>query len=147
MSGSPLPAALGLLACGAAALAFHLGGLSALPALRADAPVALRAGEGGELSWSRDASEQVGADLPGWRGMLLGRPLDLNAAGPDDLKALPGVGEKTSRLILEARERSGGFASVDDLGALPGLGAKRLDALRPWVRVSGPETRSGEVVK
>jgi len=74
----------------------------------------------------------------GWEGLLLGTPLDLNAADREDLEALPGVGPKTAAAILDTRSRLGGFSSVDELRRVPGVGPKTLERLRPLLRVGPP---------
>ena len=74
----------------------------------------------------------------GWRGLLFGHPLDLNAATADDLEALPGVGPKTASAILDARRSLGGFRTAEDLLEVRGIGPKTLEKLRPLVTVGGP---------
>ncbi len=57
--------------------------------------------------------------------------VSLNAATPEQLDALDGVGPATARKIIAWRTANGGFSSVDDLAQVPGIGPKRLEALRP----------------
>jgi competence protein ComEA len=64
-----------------------------------------------------------------------GTPLDLNAATPDGLDALPGVGPVLAARIVAWRTAHGRFTSVDELGEVQGIGAKALERLRPLVRV------------
>lgn len=63
--------------------------------------------------------------------------VDLNTAPEEQLRTLPGVGEKTARALVEERARRP-FASVDDLGRVRGLGVKTRDKLRPHVTVTQP---------
>lgn len=56
--------------------------------------------------------------------------INVNVAGPEELTALPGVGEATAAAIVEERERNGAFASVDDLARVSGIGPKKLEKLR-----------------
>jgi competence protein ComEA len=65
---------------------------------------------------------------------LLGGPIDINRAGADELKQLPGIGPKMSERIIEARKKQS-FRSVDELRRVPGIGPKRLEQLRPHVTV------------
>ena len=65
----------------------------------------------------------------------LGAKVDLNAADATQLDALPGIGPSTAAKIVADRAASGRFKSVDDLGRVPGIGPKKLDQLRPLVRV------------
>ena len=134
-------AALGLLLCAAAALGFRFAASPPAPAEGGTA--ALHAVPGGGLRWNAsgaddgwvlDEAGRRAGPVGGWRGLLLGNPLDLNAAGPEDLAALPGVGEKTAGKILALRASRGGFGTPEDLLEIKGLGEKKLAALRPWVR-------------
>src|SRR3984893_13207412 len=66
------------------------------------------------------------------------RPIDLNAATIKELEELPGVGPVTAQRIIEARQKSGRFRRVEDLLAIRGISTKRLEALRPYVKVVPP---------
>jgi len=81
----------------------------------------------------------------GWPGLLLGNPLDLNAATQTDLEALPGIGPRTAEAIREERARRGAFRSVEELLAVKGVGPATLERLRTLVRVgsSGGSTAQG----
>jgi competence protein ComEA len=70
------------------------------------------------------------------------KPIDLNAATIKELEELPGVGQVTAQRIIEARQKSGRFHRVEDLLAIRGISTKRLEALRPYVRVSPPPSSS-----
>lgn len=84
------------------------------------------------------------APIAGWEGLLLGRPLDLNQASAEDLEALPRVGPKIARAILELREARGGFRSPEDLLDVRGIGPKTLALLLPLVevRAQGPKDKT-----
>jgi competence protein ComEA len=64
-------------------------------------------------------------------------PVDLNRAGPGELRQLPGVGPKLSQRIADARDSRGGFESADDLRTVSGIGPARYERLKPWVRAEG----------
>ena len=83
-------------------------------------------------------SRPEGKHVAGWVGLLLGDPLDLNAATPVDLEALPGVGPVTASAIIRARQDRKRFRSPSDLLYARGIGEKTLDRLKPWVEVSAP---------
>ncbi len=53
----------------------------------------------------------------------------LNAARPDELATLPGIGPALARRIVEARP----FARVDDLLRVRGIGPATLERIRPRV--------------
>ena len=61
-------------------------------------------------------------------------PIDVNAAGIDELMRLPGVGPVMAQNIVNARTEKP-FTSVADLDRVKGIGPKTLDKLRPFVVV------------
>ena len=63
-------------------------------------------------------------------------PINLNAATPAELQALPGIGPALAGRIVQWRGDHGNFRTVDDLQNVPGIGPKTLDRLRPLIRVS-----------
>jgi competence protein ComEA len=64
-----------------------------------------------------------------------GAPLDLNAATPDQLDDLPGVGPVLAQRIVAYRTQHGGFRSVEQLQDVSGIGSHRFADLKPMVRV------------
>jgi competence ComEA-like helix-hairpin-helix protein len=66
------------------------------------------------------------------------KPIDLNVATAKELEELPGVGPATAKKIIDMRQKSGRFRRVEDLLAIRGISTKRLEALRPYVKVSPP---------
>jgi competence ComEA-like helix-hairpin-helix protein len=66
------------------------------------------------------------------------RPIDLNNANAKELQQLPGVGPVMAQRIIEMRQKGGRFRRVEDLLAVRGISTKRLEALRPYVKVSPP---------
>ena len=62
--------------------------------------------------------------------------LDLNTATLEELQALPGIGPKLAKQILDYREECGKFFSVDELLEVPGIGEKKLEAIREMVKVN-----------
>jgi competence protein ComEA len=65
-------------------------------------------------------------------------PVVLNTATADDLRRLPGVGEKRAALILALRTQLGRFRAVEDLLKVKGIGRATLKRLRPLVRLDAP---------
>lgn len=64
---------------------------------------------------------------------------------------LPGIGPKLAKRIVAYRERVGPFRTVEDLLAVPGIGPRRLEQIRPYLRIeeassfsqSAPRSRAG----
>jgi competence protein ComEA len=69
-------------------------------------------------------------------------PVILNTANVDDLRRLPGIGEKRATAILAVRSRLGGrFRAIEDLLKVKGIGRATLRRLRPLVRLDpAPES-------
>jgi competence protein ComEA len=63
-------------------------------------------------------------------------PINLNTATVADLEALPGVGASTAKLIVEHREKNGGFKKVEELMNIKGIGEKSFLKLKPMVTVA-----------
>jgi competence protein ComEA len=66
-------------------------------------------------------------------------PVRLNAASPDRLQALDGIGPALSERIVEYRTTQRPFQRVRELRRVRGIGPKTLAALRPLVTVDGTE--------
>lgn len=64
-----------------------------------------------------------------------GTPLDLNAATPDQLDDLPGVGPVLAQRIVAYRTQHGAFRSVEQLQDVSGIGSRRFADLKTLVRV------------
>lgn len=77
-------------------------------------------------------------DVSAGRAFLLGRAMDISAAGIWDLTLLPGIGPATARKIVEDRMTRGPFRSVRDLARVKGLSARVLAKIEPLVTVSSP---------
>lgn len=85
-----------------------------------------------------DASAALPAEASAVRHAARASPDDpvyLNEATVDDLRRLPGIGEKRALAILELRGKLGRFKQVDDLLRVKGIGRATLRHLRPLVRL------------
>ena len=63
-------------------------------------------------------------------------PVNLNTATAADLQGLPGVGVATARLIIEHRDKNGGFKKIEELMTIKGIGEKSFLKLKPMVTVA-----------
>ena len=70
-------------------------------------------------------------------------PINLNTATVQQLEALPGVGARTAQLIVEHRQKNGGFKKVEELMNIKGIGEKSFLKLKPMVTVT-PEKSGTE---
>jgi competence protein ComEA len=65
-------------------------------------------------------------------------PVVLNTATSDDLRRLPGIGEKRASAILELRAHLGRLRAIEDLLKVKGIGRATLRRLRPSIRLETP---------
>lgn len=65
-------------------------------------------------------------------------PVILNTAGAEELRRLPGVGDKRADAILALRKRLGRFSRIEDLLRVKGVGRATLKKWRPLVRLDPP---------
>ena len=61
--------------------------------------------------------------------------VDVNTASVEELQSLPGVGKSTAQKIFDYRQAHGPFQSADDLQNVGGIGPKKLEKMRPYVKV------------
>ena len=61
--------------------------------------------------------------------------INLNTAGVEQLKTLPGLGEVRAQAIVSHREDNGAFPSVDALLDVSGIGVATLESLRDFIEV------------
>jgi competence protein ComEA len=61
--------------------------------------------------------------------------IELNHATSIELERLPETGPKLAAAIIRFREKSGPFRRVEDLLAIPGITSRRLEKIRPYVRI------------
>lgn len=87
-----------------------------------------------EVTFTADATGDLLAAPP------LTGDIDINAAGAEELQALPGIGPRYSEAIVEYRESHGGFDFAEDLMNVRGIGDKRFDAILPLISMSDYHT-------
>ena len=64
--------------------------------------------------------------------------LDVNSAGEEALRALPGVGAALSRRIVDSRRERGPFAGVEDLARVRGFTPELAERVAPFVTFGTP---------
>lgn len=61
--------------------------------------------------------------------------VSINSAGLDELQRLPGIGPAMAQRIIDYRIQHGRFQAVDELDEVKGIGPKKLEKLRPFVKL------------
>ena len=59
--------------------------------------------------------------------------IDINSAGIDKLKMIPGVGDVLAERIIEFRGKNGSFSHSNDLEKVNGIGKKKTEVLDKFV--------------
>ena len=73
--------------------------------------------------------------LAGAGRLVLGKKINLNRAGLEDLVSVPGIGPKTAERILDARQKLGGFKRLEDLMQVKGIKEKKLAWLKKYLEI------------
>jgi len=72
--------------------------------------------------------------------LALGLPVDINLAGFDELRMIPGVGDRLAGDIVALRDKKGRFEKLDQLMEVKGIKENKLAKLRPYLFIdSRPE--------
>jgi competence protein ComEA len=61
--------------------------------------------------------------------------MDINLAGEEQLKTLPGIGAVRARQMVQYREKLGGFQSLEQVAEMRSLPDSVFQRIRPWLRV------------
>lgn len=63
--------------------------------------------------------------------------VDINSAGIEELKKIPGVGESTAKKIIDYREENGGFSTKEEIINVSGIGKKKFESMKDYITVQG----------
>jgi competence protein ComEA len=66
--------------------------------------------------------------------------VNLNTASAVQLAALPGIGPKTADLIIQYRQKAGGFKKIEEVMNVRGVGEKSFLKLKSLITVTPPKT-------
>ena len=62
--------------------------------------------------------------------------VNINTASASDFEALPGIGAKTAKSIVDYRQKNGPFKKVEELMNIRGIGEKNFLKLKPQLTVA-----------
>jgi len=75
------------------------------------------------------------AEMSGFHKVTLGIPVNINKESVYGLTAIPGIGKSLARTIKEERIKRNGFTDIEELKTLPGIGEKSFSKIMPYVRL------------
>jgi competence protein ComEA len=73
----------------------------------------------------------VFASIAGWRWWSARQPINVNTATVEQLESIPEVGPAIAKKIVAGRP----YATPEDLKRVPGIGDKTYEKMKPRVRV------------
>lgn len=71
------------------------------------------------------------AEMSSFYKIALGLPISINAESEEGLTAIPGIGARSAKAIVEERYKRGGFKNLEEVMEVPGIGRKLYRKIRP----------------
>jgi competence protein ComEA len=68
-----------------------------------------------------------------------GELVNLNTSSAAQLAMLPGIGPKTAELIVQYRQKAGGFKKIEEIMNVRGVGEKSFLRIRGLITVAPPK--------
>lgn len=75
------------------------------------------------------------------RAQKVPKPLEVNAAAPEDWEQMPGIGPVLSQRIVKYRDARGGFTDIAQVAKVYGLPPETFEALKPYLLLDPPPAR------
>jgi comEA protein len=66
---------------------------------------------------------------------LPSKPVNINIAGEQELRTLPGVGPVYAQRIITYREKNGSFSSIEEIKQIKGIGEKTFKKMKPYLTI------------
>ena len=71
--------------------------------------------------------------------------VNVNTADAEQLQLLPRIGPALAERIISFRETNGPFKSPDEMVAVKGIGERSMEALKPYLTITGDTTITSKV--
>lgn len=75
------------------------------------------------------------SEISAYHKITLGIPVNLNKESVEGLRAIPGIGKTIALAIQKERIKRHGFSNINDLKSIPGIGDKTLLKILPYIRL------------
>jgi competence protein ComEA len=72
-------------------------------------------------------------EIPAHQKLTLGIPISINRVTEEGLTAIPGIGPQTAKLLIQEREKRGGFKKLNELKSIKGIGPGTWHKIKPFL--------------
>ena len=115
------------------ALVVAAGGLTGKAGLASDEDWLLKSGDKIVLRMDGVKVTISKTEMSAFYKIALGLPISINTESEDGLTALPGIGPRSAKAIVEERNKRGGFKNPKEISKVPGIGRKLYRKIRPYL--------------